>query len=37
MIDAKMIRDVATKYIYDRCPAVVGVGKYGLLDNREFN
>lgn len=26
MIDAKMIRDVATKYIYDRCPAVVGVG-----------
>ena len=36
MIDAKMIRDVATKYIYDRCPAVVGVGKCGLLDNREF-
>ena len=36
MMDAKMIRDVATKYIYDRCPAVVGVGKCGLLDNREF-
>lgn len=27
MIDAKMVRDIATKYIYDRCPAVVGVGK----------
>ena len=36
MIDAKMIRDVATKYIYDRCPAVVGVGKCGLSGNREF-
>ena len=36
MIDAKMIRDVATKYIYDRCPAVVGVGKFGLSVNREF-
>ena len=27
MVDAKMVRDIATKYIYDRCPAVVGVGK----------
>ena len=27
MIDAKMVRNIATKYIYDRCPAVVGVGK----------
>ncbi|EDO39505.1 predicted protein [Nematostella vectensis] len=26
MIDAKTVKDVATKYIYDRCPAVVGVG-----------
>jgi processing peptidase subunit beta len=25
-IDAKVIRDVATRYIYDQCPAVVGVG-----------
>lgn len=27
MIDANMVRSIATKYIYDRCPAVVGVGK----------
>lgn len=27
MIDAKTVKEVATKYIYDRCPAVVGVGK----------
>ncbi|KXJ11833.1 mitochondrial-processing peptidase subunit beta [Exaiptasia diaphana] len=26
MIDAKTVKEVATKYIYDRCPAVVGVG-----------
>merc|ERR1719433_399137 len=26
MIDAKTIRDVATKYIYDRCPAIAGIG-----------
>lgn len=31
MVDAKMVRDIATKYIYDRCPAVVGVGKKVLL------
>ena len=31
MVDAKMVRDIATKYIYDRCPAVVGVGKKILL------
>ncbi|KAK3700692.1 hypothetical protein QZH41_015644 [Actinostola sp. cb2023] len=28
MIDAKTVKEVATKYIYDRCPAVVGVGMY---------
>jgi len=27
MIDAKMVREIASKYIYDRCPAIVGVGK----------
>ena len=31
MVDAKMVRDIATKYIYDRCPAVVGVGKKIIL------
>ncbi|KAJ7331283.1 hypothetical protein OS493_020073 [Desmophyllum pertusum] len=31
MIDAKMVRDIATKYIYDRCPAVVGVGPIDQL------
>ena len=31
MVDAKMVRDIATKYIYDRGPAVVGVGKKILL------
>lgn len=28
MIDAKTVKEVATKYIYDRCPAVVAVGMY---------
>lgn len=26
-ISAKTIRDVCTRYIYDKCPAVAGVGK----------
>ena len=26
MIDAKVVKDVCSKYLYDRCPAVVGVG-----------
>ena len=26
-VDAKTIKNVATKYIYDRCPAVAAVGK----------
>merc|ERR1719402_1345820 len=26
MIDAKMVKDICTKYIYDKCPAVAGVG-----------
>ncbi|XP_065828961.1 mitochondrial-processing peptidase subunit beta-like [Oscarella lobularis] len=25
-IDAKVVKDVATRYIYDQCPAVVGLG-----------
>lgn len=25
-VDVKTVKDVCTKYIYDRCPAVVGVG-----------
>ena len=31
MIDAKMVREIASKYIYDRCPAIVGVGKEKLV------
>ena len=31
MIDAKMVREIASKYIYDRCPAIVGVGKEQLV------
>ena len=27
MIDAKMVKEVCNKYIYDKCPAVIGVGK----------
>ena len=30
MIDAKAVKAVATKYIYDKCPAVVGIGKFGV-------
>lgn len=26
MIDAQMVKDVCTKYIYDKCPAVAGIG-----------
>eukprot|EP00794_Sanderia_malayensis_P006254 gene6254-6973_t len=26
MIDAKTVKEVATKYIYDKCPAVAGIG-----------
>ena len=36
MIDAKMVRNIATKYIYDRCPAVVGVGKNTLFALNSF-
>ena len=25
-IDASTIREVATRYLYDKCPAVVGIG-----------
>jgi len=35
MIDAKMVREIASKYIYDRCPAVVGVGPIDQL--QEYN
>ena len=27
-VDAKTVREVATKYLWDRCPAVVAIGKY---------
>ena len=36
MVDAKMVRNIATKYIYDRCPAVVGVGKNTLFSFSSF-
>jgi len=26
MVDAKVVKDISTKYIYDKCPAVAGVG-----------
>lgn len=26
-IDASTIREVATRYLYDKCPAVVGIGE----------
>ena len=26
-VDAQVVRDVCMKYIYDKCPAVAGVGK----------
>lgn len=25
-IDAKTVREVCTRYIYDKCPALVGIG-----------
>jgi len=31
MIDAKAVKEVCTKYIYDKCPAVAGVGKLVLF------
>lgn len=30
-IDAKTVRDVCTRYIYDKCPALVGIGNVGRL------
>ena len=27
-VDAKTVREVATKYLWDRCPAVVAIGEY---------
>lgn len=30
-IDAKSVKMVASKYLYDRCPAVVGIGAIGSL------
>lgn len=26
-VDARMVRDVCSKYIYDKCPALAAVGK----------
>ncbi len=31
MIDAKTVKQVATKYIYDKCPAVAGIGKHDFI------
>lgn len=30
-VDAKAVRQVASEYLYDRCPAVVGIGAIGSL------
>ena len=34
-IDAKKVKDVMMKHVYDKCPAVAAVGKYlsDLWDN----
>lgn len=29
-VDAKVLKEVCTRYIYDKCPVVVGIGKYAL-------
>ena len=36
MIDAKTVREVATKYIYDKCPAVVGIGELCIIVHSEI-
>ena len=28
-VDAKVVRDVCSRYLYDHCPAVVGIGEEG--------
>lgn len=30
-VDAKVVRDVCSKYIYDQCPALVGIGKQRVI------
>ncbi len=31
-VDAKVVREVCSRYIYDKCPAIVGLGKWrGVL------
>ena len=32
-VNAKTIREVATKYLWDQCPAVVAIGEYSVLPN----
>ncbi len=32
-VDAKVVRDVCNKYLYDKCPAIVGIGKWALNSN----
>ena len=27
-VDAKVVRDVCSRYIYDKCPALVGIGEF---------
>lgn len=30
MVDAKTVREVTSKYLYDRCPAVAAIGKFSI-------
>ena len=31
MIDAKAVKEIATKYIYDKCPAIAAIGESTLV------
>ena len=35
-IDAKVVRDVCMKYIYDKCPAIAAVGMYQFTHPSTF-
>jgi len=35
-VTAKTVREVCTKYIYDKCPAVVGYGEYHSFGDMEM-
>ena len=36
-VNAKKLKEVCTKYIYDRCPAMAVVGKENLYSMYNFN